>query len=101
MAKELRTLLARRGLRALADTVEGLRVVKRCRCGSDLCGSFYTAPPPDGSWGPDHRNFMLSPSLILDVVGKEIVYIEVLDRNDVRDALARAMPDPAPGKSQP
>ncbi len=65
--------------------METLRVVARCGCGDDFCQSFYTAPKPDGAYGPGHRNVLLDPPwsgmLILDVVDGLIAYVEVLDRD--------------------
>ena len=65
--------------------VETLRVVARCGCCDGFCQSFYTAPKPDGIWGPVHRNVLLAPPwsgmLILDVVYGQITYVEVLDRD--------------------
>ena len=62
----------------------GAHVVQECRCADDFCQSFYTEPPPDGAYGPGHRNIVLDPpwpgSLILDVVGDQIMYVEVLHR---------------------
>jgi hypothetical protein len=75
--------------RALADDVGEVVIVQGCSCGDDFCQSFDTAPPPEGPWGPTHRNVSLTPPwpgmLILDVVGDSITYVEVLDRPRSRD----------------
>jgi hypothetical protein len=69
---------------ALADQIDTLRVLRECGCGDDFCQSFYTQPPPLGSYGPGHRNVELSPSwpglLVLDVVDEVIMFVEVIDR---------------------
>src|SRR6185436_9277691 len=40
-ANELRDLLNQLGEVELANQVAGLRLVDRCRCGDDFCGTFY------------------------------------------------------------
>ncbi|TCC65454.1 hypothetical protein E0H73_00445 [Kribbella pittospori] len=81
---ELRDALTAEDEAGLARSVDSLEVVQPCGCGDDFCQSFYTADPPDGAYGPGHRNALLDPPwtgmLILDVVDDEIVYVEVLDR---------------------
>ena len=82
---QLRDALVAEGEESLVAQVETLRVVARCGCGDGFCQSFYTAPKPDGIWGPGHRNVLLAPPwsglLILDVVYGQITYVEVLDRD--------------------
>ncbi|WP_370038325.1 hypothetical protein [Nocardioides sp.] len=82
---QLRQALVAEGEDLLATQVETLRVIAECGCGDDFCQSFYTAPKPDGPFGPGHRNVLLDPPwsgmLILDVVDGQIVYVEVLDRD--------------------
>jgi hypothetical protein len=75
--------------------IPGLTIVDRCRCGDSFCGMFYTAPPPEGSWGPGHENVTLEVTkgdVILDVVERKIVAVEVLDRDDVRAVIHRLLP---------
>ena len=72
-----------------------MRICDRCRCGDDICGTFYTQPKPNGGFGPGHRNVRLMPEegmLILDVVSGEIACLEVLDRKDVREKLDAVLP---------
>lgn len=79
----------------LAESVPGLRVVDRCRCGDDFCATFYTAPPPSGSYGPSHRNIDLNPDegmVILDVVDEKVACIEILYRKTFRDRLQELLP---------
>ncbi|KUL41331.1 hypothetical protein [Actinoplanes awajinensis] len=72
------------GENGLAEQVATLRVLQICDCDDDFCQSFYTQPPPDGAYGPDHRNVALIPSwsgmLVLDVVRDVIMFVEVLYR---------------------
>ncbi|SNT64248.1 hypothetical protein SAMN05421812_116169 [Asanoa hainanensis] len=80
-AAELATALAEPGLKAQVDR---LRVVEPCGCGDGFCQSLYTAPKPTGPYGAGHRCVPLDAPwpgfLVLDVVGADIVYVEVLDR---------------------
>lgn len=84
LADQFRRALLAEGEAGLAVSVHGLRVVEPCGCGDEFCQSFYTAPKPDGAYGPGHRNVWLDPPwpgmLILDVVQGEIVFVEVLYR---------------------
>ena len=85
LGRQLRDALVAEGEDALVPQVEALHVVAECGCGDDFCQSFYTAPKPDGAYGPGHRNVLLDPPwsgmLILDVVDGQIAYVEVLDRD--------------------
>ncbi len=94
-ATELQQLLTDRGEPELAAQVPGLAILDRCRCGDDFCATFYTQPKPEGSFGPGHRNVVLTPDegmLVLDVVTGEIACVEVLDRKDVRQKLDEVLP---------
>ena len=94
-AGELRQLLEEKGESELAAQVPGLMILDRCRCGHDMCATFYTQPKPKGNFGPSHRNAVLTPEegmLILDVVSGEIACVEVLDRNDVRHKIQAVLP---------
>jgi hypothetical protein len=95
LSQELTALLIAAGEPGLAAQVEGLEIVEKCRCGDDFCGSFYTAPKPEGAYGPNHRNVELEPEngmIILDVVGERIMKVEVLYRDEVRSRLASILP---------
>jgi hypothetical protein len=90
LANELRELLVNEA--DLAAGVDELRLIDKCRCGDDFCASFYTSPPPDGAWGEGHENIVLEPKegmIVLDVVDRDIVMVEVLNRNDVKEAIDR------------
>ena len=95
LAKELRELLELDELPQLADQISRLKVIDRCRCDDEFCGTFYTAPPPKGAWGPTLQTIPLELGdsyLILDVVKGKIVLVEVLHRDDVRDRLREVFP---------
>jgi hypothetical protein len=94
-AADLMRLLKENGEEKLADSILALNVVERCRCGDDFCATMYTYPPPRDSWGRDHRNIALDPErgfLILDVFNDEIVGIEVLYRDEIREQLLKLFP---------
>jgi hypothetical protein len=102
LANELHGLLEERKEHGLAAQVPMLRIVDRCRCGDDFCATFYTQPKPDftqkrpeGAYGPGHKNILLLPKkgwLILDVVLDNIMCVEVLYRDEVRDDLRAILP---------
>jgi hypothetical protein len=92
---ELGQLLTEQDESELAAQVSGLMIFDRCRCGDDICATFYTQPKPNGGFGPGHRNVRLMPEegmLILDIVAGEIACVEVLDRKDVRRKLDEVLP---------
>jgi hypothetical protein len=85
LAGQLRRALLAEGEATRAASVDVLRVVELCGCGDDFCQSFYTAPKPDGAYGPGHRDVFLDPPwpglLIVDILQDEIVFVEVLYRS--------------------
>jgi hypothetical protein len=95
LSQELERLLLSEGETALAAQVPDLRIVDRCRCGDDFCSTFYVQPKPEGAYGPDHRCVPLEPKegdLVLDVVGEKIAAVQVLYRDEVRQAVERIIP---------
>lgn len=69
--------------RWLAIAAKDIRIVAPCGCDSENCQSFYTAPPPTGSYGPGHRNVMPpfdAGMVVLDVVDGQIMFVEILDQ---------------------
>ncbi|WP_264714998.1 hypothetical protein [Limobrevibacterium gyesilva] len=95
LVSELQQLLSREGEQVLANQVARLAIADRCRCGDDFCATFYTAPRPAGSYGPNHRTIALVPAqgmLSVDVVGNDIVAIEALYRDDLKAKIHVAMP---------
>jgi hypothetical protein len=58
LAQELQELFMQRSEEELASQVPGLRVLDRCRCGDDFCGTFYVRAKlkpfkPSSFWGID------------------------------------------------
>ncbi len=94
-SSELETLLLQSGRTALAAQVAQVWMVDRCRCGNDFCATFYTAPKPQGKYGPKHENIELSPKngmIIVDLIDGVIQCVEVLYRDAVRSELQSIMP---------
>jgi hypothetical protein len=89
LAAELVTLLDEEGESDLAICAHDLRIHSSCGCGDSFCQSFYTAPPPDGAYGPGHRCIPLITArgmTVLDVVGERIMYVELIDHPPLTDA---------------
>ncbi|MFE2127917.1 hypothetical protein [Streptomyces amritsarensis] len=96
LTAELVRLLEEEGERDLALCAHDLRLVAECGCGDDFCQSLRTHDhPPDRPYGPGHRMVCLLPErglLNLDVVGRRIVYVEIIDRPPMRRGTAAASP---------
>jgi hypothetical protein len=93
-AEEIEELLSKNEPK-LASQVASLAIVDRCRCREDFCAAFYVEPKPLGAYGPGHRNVDLEPEngmIILDVVNDRIMQVEVLYRDEVRQAIQIAIP---------
>jgi hypothetical protein len=84
---ELEEALRSEGRPELADQVATLRITALCACEVDGCASFSTALPMK-RW---FRRGALVPAgdLVVNTIDGEIVFVEVLDRPDVRAALHR------------
>ncbi|WTW97311.1 hypothetical protein OG216_29940 [Streptomycetaceae bacterium NBC_01309] len=81
-------LLSEAGEHEVAAAFPQLPFLEWCDCGDDFCQGFYTAPKPDGPYGPGHRTVALwGPGHInLDLVRNTVMYVEVLDRPDIKAA---------------
>lgn len=93
-AEEIEGLLEAKGEKGLAAQIRDLRIVDRCRCPHDYCGSFYTQPKPRGPLGQGHRRVEVDPVtgiVIFDVVDGRILQINVLFRDKVRKILHAAI----------
>jgi hypothetical protein len=84
---ELEEALRSEGRPELADQVATLRITALCACEVEGCASFSTALPMK-RW---FRRGALVPAgdLFVNTIDGEIVFVEVLDRPDVRAALHR------------
>ena len=84
---ELEEVLRSEGRPELADQVATLRITALCACEVEGCASFSTALPMK-RW---FRRGALVPAgdLFVNTIDGEIVFVEVLDRPDVRAALHR------------
>ena len=92
LAERLETLLRERGEPNLAGQIAGLRLTQVCRCGRPYCGSFWTSRWPMKRWFNRGRQVELREGLpgevSVSVVQGQIVYVEVLFWDEVRDAVA-------------
>lgn len=95
LASELKSLLEQDDLAQLAEQVDLLRIIDRCRCDSKTCATFYTVPKPKGAWGAGHENIVLDVEeglTVLDTLDGKIVCVEILDRVDIREKLLHQLP---------
>ena len=93
LAAELEDGLRAAGNVELAAQVPELRVTVRCTCEVEGCSSFHTGQRPMVRWMRRGRQVEIrgiEGAVTVDVVGGEIVYVEVLFRDDVRAGLERA-----------
>jgi hypothetical protein len=101
LAQGIEAELRAQGEEQLADQVPGLRVTEICRCELPYCGSFWTTRRPMKRWLLRGRQVTLTGELparvLLDVVRGEIVYVEVLHWDDVREALLGLSGSQPPG----
>jgi hypothetical protein len=94
-AEELAALLVADNEPGLAEQMLSAVIVGRCECEDEFCASFYTAPPPDGKYGPGQENVQLDPRtgmVILDVVDGLLMQVEVLWRTEFRQKLRLSVP---------
>ena len=84
-ASELEDALRAAGRADLAEQVATLRVREVCRCEVAGCASFY-AHRPIKRWFRRGKQ-VPAGELVVDTIDGEIVYVEVLERPDVRAAL--------------
>jgi hypothetical protein len=95
LAEELKILLVKSEFSNIASQVAGLHIVDRCQCGEKSCATFYTAAAPEGEWGSGHENIMLDAGegfLILDLLDRNIICVEVLDRREIKQKLDKILP---------
>ncbi len=80
----------------LAETVGTLRLIDRCRCGDSFCATFYTMPKPTGPFPLGSTTIPLDSAegmIKVDVSpDKEIMVVEVIDRDDIRSRLEELLP---------
>ena len=87
LAAEIEDGLRAAGTVELAAQVPELRVTLRCTCEVEGCSSFHTGHRPMVRWMRRGRQVEIpgvEGAVTVDVVGGEIVYVEVLFRDDVR-----------------
>jgi hypothetical protein len=89
LAAELERELAAAGRPDLAEQVPALRLVAICPCEVEGCGSFHTGRPLK-RWFRRGRQVPVG-DLVVDTIDGEIVFVEVLGRPEVREALRRSV----------
>lgn len=94
LVTELEALLRAENETALAEQVQFLEIVDRCRCGDRSCATIYTAPKPDGAWRGDLRNILLNTDglTVLDILDERIVCIDMLDRDAITKKVHKLFP---------
>jgi hypothetical protein len=92
-AAELERLLGEADRDDLAGQVASLRLAAVCPCEVPGCGSFYTARPMK-RWFRRGRQVEVG-TVVVDTIDGEIVFVEVLDRPEVREALRRSVSLPS------
>ncbi len=90
LVEELDRLLREQGRPDLADQLPGLRITAACRCDVEGCGSFHTGRPIK-RWFRRGKQVPVGEDIVLDTIDGEIVYVEVLNRPDVGEAVARSV----------
>jgi hypothetical protein len=85
-ANELEAALREADRPDLADQVASLEVRQVCRCEVEGCASFYTALPMK-RWFRRGKQVPVG-DLVVDTIDGKIVYVEVLDRPDLKAMLA-------------
>ena len=70
----------------LAEQVPSLQIREVCKCEVEGCASFYTAAPMR-RWFRRGKQVPVG-ELVVDTIDGEIVYVEVLNRPDLKAILA-------------
>ena len=95
LARELKVLLRSDDESELADQIDSLEVVDRCRCDSRSCATIYNVQKPERAWGPTHRSIVLDVPeglTVVDVLDEKIVSIEILDRGEITTQVLNLFP---------
>ena len=85
-ASELEKGLRAAGRPQLADQVAALEIRELCRCSVEGCASFHTGLPMK-RWFRRGKQVPLGDDVVVDTIDGEIVYVEVLDRPDLKALL--------------
>ncbi|MCW8876824.1 MAG: hypothetical protein OQJ89_15180 [Kangiellaceae bacterium] len=93
LAQELTQELVKIGEPKLADSVSQLEILGRCDCDNQSCAAFYTAEKHVWS-GNEIRHVIphVKGVFSVDVFKDEIVFIEIMGRQDVRERLLAVCP---------
>ena len=94
LVTEMQSLLMEQGEHDLATQVVKLAIVELCSCGDSFCSTFHTVERSNSPRGLGHRTIALRPQrgiLNVDVVGPDIVGIEILYRDEFRTNIRAAV----------
>jgi len=93
LAATLTSELEALGRPELVRQVARLRLHAACACENELCGSFYTALPMRRWFRRGEEVVLARPagSVSLDVTAGEIVYVEALGVEGLREEVRRAL----------
>ncbi len=93
LGAELDRLLREQHRPDLVDQLPSLRIVAVCPCQVEGCASFYTARPMR-RWFRRGKQVPVG-DVVVDTIDGEIVFVEVLQRPDVRAVLERSVSLPS------
>jgi len=90
------TLLAKPELEAFLPQLPHLRVIGRCKCGDILCAGIDTGRVPREYRGTTHEDSIdidaNEGQIVLDTLDGQIVSIEILFRDDIRELVLQRIP---------
>ncbi|MBV1911781.1 MAG: hypothetical protein KUG78_20985 [Kangiellaceae bacterium] len=93
LAKELVEGLSDIGEQTLANSISDLKIIDRCRCDSQGCGTFYTMNKEIWS-GKKLKQVIpeVKGLYAIDVFENNIACIEIMERSDVAEQLISSYP---------
>jgi hypothetical protein len=93
LAAQIRASFLADGLPRLAEAIDRLEIVAPCGCGDTSRGSFYTSDHTEAVPFPaGHETLMTDADIPIDVVGDQILYIELLGHCEIYERLMRLFP---------
>ena len=95
LASELKNLFRESESPHLAQQVDDLQILDRCRCGDSFCATIYTLPKPKEAWGKGHYTILLDAEtgmIIVDVLDDKIAEVEILYRDEIREKVLKLLP---------
>jgi hypothetical protein len=94
LAAQIRASFVADALPRLAGAIDTLEIVAPCGCSDSSCGSFHTSeehylggPYPPGALTEETRD-----GALIDVLGDQILFIELLGSPDIHERLMQLFP---------